>query len=92
VNDWKKLPFHSLPFAVIVETKNREFQYKILNDIIYTNDKLFRFKMIESPLCTFCQKEDESLEHLLFRCYATKKTFGLHSHLGLVNKTYQWKR
>ena len=28
--------------------------------------------MIESPLCTFCQKEDESLEHLLFYCTITK--------------------
>ena len=24
--------------------------------------------MIELPLCTFCEKEDESLEHLLFYC------------------------
>ena len=40
---------------------------------MYTNDKLFRFKMIESPLCTFCQKEDESLEHLLFHCTITIK-------------------
>jgi len=57
VDDWKKI--YSLPFTVTVETKIREFQYKILNDIVYTNDKLFRFKMIESPLCAFCQKEDE---------------------------------
>ena len=28
--------------------------------------------MIESPLCTFCLKEDESLEHLLFHCTITK--------------------
>ena len=28
--------------------------------------------MIESPLCTFCQKELESLEHLLFYCNITK--------------------
>jgi len=28
--------------------------------------------MIESPLCTFCQKEDESLEHLLFHRNITK--------------------
>ena len=63
---------YSLPFAVTVETKIREFQYKILNDIIYNNDKLFRFKMIESPLCTFCQKQDESFEHLLFHCSITK--------------------
>ena len=67
--EWKKI--YSLPFTVTVETKLREFQNKILNDIGYTNDKLFRFKMIESPLCTFCQKEDESLEHLLFHCTIT---------------------
>jgi len=70
VVDWKKI--YSLPFTVTVETKIRECQYKILNDIVYTNDKLFRFKMIESPLCSFCQKEDESLEHLLFHCKITK--------------------
>ena len=28
--------------------------------------------MIELPLCTFCQKEDESLEHLLFLCTIPK--------------------
>jgi len=68
--DRKKI--YSLPFTVTVETKIREFQCKILNDIVYTNDKLFHFKMIESPLCTFCQKEDESLKHLLLHCNITK--------------------
>ena len=70
VVDWKKI--YSLPFTVTVETKIGEFQYKILNDIVYTNDKLFHFKMIESPFCTFCQKEDESLEYLLFHCNMTE--------------------
>ena len=28
--------------------------------------------MIESPLCTFCQKDDESLEHFLFHCNIIK--------------------
>ena len=57
---------------LFLNIKLREFQYKILNDIVYTYDKLFCFKMIEPPLCTFCQKEDESLEHLLFHCTITK--------------------
>ena len=88
VVEWKKI--YSLPLTVTVETKLREFQYKILKDIVYTNDKLFRFKMIESPLCTFCQEEDESLEHLLFHCTITKN-FWL-SFLSWINKTYPWKR
>ena len=28
--------------------------------------------MIESPSCTFCKRETESLEHLSFNCYVTK--------------------
>ena len=28
--------------------------------------------MIESPSCTFCKRETESLEHLFFNCYVTK--------------------
>lgn len=46
----------------------REFQYKILNNIVFTNDKLFRFGLSQSPNCTFCNEEPESLEHLLSHC------------------------
>ena len=49
--DWKKI--YSLPFVVTIETPQiRESQYKLLNDIVFTNEKLFRFKMIDSPLCS----------------------------------------
>ena len=64
--DWKKI--YSLPFVVTVWTKIREFQYKLLNDIVFTNEKLFPFKMIDSPLSSFSKKDVESLEHLLFQC------------------------
>ena len=40
--DWKEI--YSLPFTVTIETKIREFQYKILNNIISTNQKLFKLK------------------------------------------------
>ena len=29
---------------------------------------LFKFKKVDSPLCYFCEKELETLEHLLFYC------------------------
>ena len=51
-----------------MESKLREFQYKVLNCIVFTNEKLFRFGITQSPLCTFRQKEDESMGHLLFSC------------------------
>ena len=62
----KKL--YSLAFETTLDTKLREFQYKILNLIIFTNKKLHRFKMVDSPLCAFCNAEEESLEHLLYLC------------------------
>ena len=64
--DWKKV--YSLPFRTTLDSKLREFQYKVLNNIVFTNDKLFRFGLSQSPNCTFCNEEPESLEHLLSRC------------------------
>ena len=52
----------------MLDTKLREFQYKILNMIISTNKKLHQFKLADSPLCAFCNAEEESLEHLLYFC------------------------
>ena len=57
-----------LPFRTPLETRLREFQFKILNRIVFTNEKLFRFGMAESDKCVFCQTEVESIEHLLFSC------------------------
>ena len=64
--DWEKI--YLLPFKTTLHTKLREFQYKILNRILYTNEMLFKFKKVDSPLCYFCGKELETLEHLFFCC------------------------
>ena len=47
--DWKKIYF--LAFSVTLDTKLRAFQYKLLNHIVYTNDRLYKFKIVDSPLC-----------------------------------------
>ena len=64
--DWEKI--YLLPFKTTLDTKLREFQYKILNRILYTNEMLFRFKKVDSPLCDFCENELETVEHLFFFC------------------------
>ena len=66
ITNWKKV--YSLPFRTTLDSKLREFHYKILNNIVCTNDILFRFGLSQSPNCTFCNEEPESLEHLLSRC------------------------
>ena len=68
--DWNEI--YSLSLKVSLETKIREFQYKVLNNLVFTNEKLFKIKMIDSPQCTFCKNEIESLEHLLYSCEITR--------------------
>ena len=66
LGEWTKI--YTLPFNVTLDTKLRAFQYKFLNRIIYTNEKLFAFKIVDSPYCTFCKNEVESTEHLFYFC------------------------
>lgn len=63
---WNKI--YSLPFQVALDTYTRDFQYKILNRILFTNSKLFKPKLVKSPLCSFCYKNEETLEHLFVFC------------------------
>ena len=67
---WNKI--YSLPFQVALDTYTRDFQYKMLNRILFTNSKLFKLKLVESPLCSFCDKNEETLEHLFVFCEHSK--------------------
>jgi len=66
VINWRKV--YSLPFCTTLDSKLREYQYKTLNNIVFTSDKLFCFGLSHSPNCTFCNEETESLEHFLLHC------------------------
>ena len=50
----------------------RAFQFKISHLIFYTNVMLFDRNMIDSPLCTFCQRHNETLLHLFVSCKYVK--------------------
>ena len=54
-----------------MDTNLRIFQYKILNNVLYLNEKLFRFNNILCPLCSFCQSENETPIHFFHGCSKT---------------------
>lgn len=56
-----------LPHSVALESYVKAFQYKILNNILYTNMKLCKIGFKADDLCTFCKAERETLYHLLYR-------------------------
>ena len=52
--DWEKA--YILAFHCTLDTKIREFEYKILNCILFANVKLSLIGVVESPNCSFCQE------------------------------------
>ena len=50
-----------LPHSVALESYVKAFQYKILNNILYTNTKLCKIGFRADDLCTFCEAEREML-------------------------------
>ena len=66
-----ELPWHEiyiLPRKTTLESKAREFQYKLLNRIVYTNKILHKMGQTTVPLCSFCDRSDKSLEYLFIYC------------------------
>ena len=61
------LPIY-VSFRKRIAPQRWEFQCRILNCIIFRNEKLNLIGVVESPNCAFCQEEAESVEHLLFSC------------------------
>ncbi len=39
---------------------------------LVTRERLYKLKMSESDLCTFCDEEIETIEHLFLECEVTK--------------------
>ena len=64
--DWRQI--YNLPFSVALDTKTRQFQYKLLNRYLATNVFLKKVGIKLSSACSFRGEVDESLEHLFIFC------------------------
>ena len=51
----------------------RGFQFKILNDITFTNHRLVKIGYAQNGLCTFWGVESETLYHLFYECSFTSQ-------------------
>ena len=69
--NWKEI--YILPRKISIDTNLRMFQYKILNNILFLNKLLFKFKKVPSPLCSFCNSADETPLHIFYTCNITKR-------------------
>ena len=67
--DWRKV--FLIPRISTIESYTRSFHYKILNNALFFNKRLFKFGVIESPACSFCGLVDESPVHFFSQCSVT---------------------
>ncbi len=73
INDemWPNLFTVALKSALDIPT--RSFQYLLLHRRLPTNKFLHRIGLINSPNCTFCKENVESLLHLFYECEQVKR-------------------
>ena len=57
---------YMLPCKVTINACLRSFQYKILNNVLYLNKKLYTFGLSNIHLCSFCKMEEEIISHLFY--------------------------
>ena len=50
----------------------RYIQFRTLHRRFFTNNILFKMRIKDSPLCTFCNESDDSNEHMLIECGKVK--------------------
>ena len=60
--------YFNLAFSSTKETKLIMFQYKILHDIVFTKEKLFRASIANSDLCYLCLETKQDLKPILVSC------------------------
>ena len=67
-----------LPRVVTINSFQRNFQYKILHNILYLNKILFTFGKTKTPLCSFWHSCDETIKYIFLECIYVKQ---LWNHL-----------
>ena len=71
MNDMDWATVYLLPQKTTIESRMRIFQYKILNNILYLNNWLYKFSYVESPMCSLCNSETETMTRLFCHCSKT---------------------
>ena len=96
IDCWESI--YQIPLRATIDTKLREFQFKILHNIVITNSKLFKMTppKVGSAKCTFCESEEETMLHLFCRCHYVDLFWeGLFmlwgGKVGLLNRLQTWQ-
>ena len=72
-------------FHTTADVQMRWFQSRILHRILPTQKYLHMCKINDNPMCNFCNREDQSISHLLVECEFVK-VFWEHFQKNIIDK------
>ena len=67
--DWSR--FFCTPWKSTSDSSLRYFQFRFLHRVLPTNRLLSLMNKTDNPLCTFCESEVETIDHLFWDCSFT---------------------
>ena len=77
--EWVQI--YSLPFCSTIEVKLRSFQFSINHLYYFSNDKLHHIGRSQTPNCTFCGTEVETVVHLFLECPRVQCLWDFINHI-----------
>ena len=63
---------YGLPFKITIENKLRSFQFKLMHNILPTNQRLRKMNGTSSSKCAQCDAPCETISHIFYECLAVK--------------------
>ena len=57
----------------IKEIKLKDFQFKVTNKILVTDSFLHRIIKVDINMCEYCNRQPETIHHLLVECKISKR-------------------
>ena len=66
---------YAMPFKVILNSKLRWLHFRITHEILPTNSRLCKIKVLDDNLCNFCNQEEETLDYLFTTCMGCGRIF-----------------
>ena len=77
---WKYI--YILSRIVTSNSYTHYFQYKVFNNVLYLNEKVFSFGVSATSQCPFCNQNIETLKYLFCYCFVAKALLnGLNTFL-----------
>ena len=63
---------YELPFKITIENKLRSLQFKLIHNILPTNQRLSKMNVKSSPKCEQCDAPCQTTSHLFYECPVVK--------------------